>query len=40
MPSEIVIRCSKAIAEKKMNIAFAESATAGRMSSEFSMTED
>jgi len=40
MPSEIVIRCSKAIAEKKLNIAFAESATAGRMSAEFSMTED
>lgn len=40
MPSEIVIKCSKAIAEKGWNIAFAESASAGRMSAEFSMTED
>ncbi|MFA9187877.1 CinA family protein [Flavobacterium sp. FBOR7N2.3] len=39
MPSEIVIKCSQAIAEKKWNIAFAESATAGRMSAEFSMTK-
>ena len=37
MPSEIVIKCSKAIAEKDWNIAFAESATAGRMSAEFAM---
>jgi len=40
MPSEIVIKCSKVIAAKGWNIAFAESATAGRMSAEFSMTED
>lgn len=40
MPSEIVIKCSKALAEKGWNIAFAESATAGRMSAEFSMTVD
>lgn len=40
MPSEIVIKCSKAIAEKGWNIAFAESASAGRMCSEFSMTKD
>ncbi|CAD0008491.1 CinA family protein [Flavobacterium chungangense] len=40
MPSEIVIKCSKAIVEKGWNIAFAESASAGRMSAEFSMTED
>lgn len=39
MPSEIVSKCSKVIAEKKWNIAFAESATAGRISSEFSMAE-
>ncbi|MFP5439014.1 MAG: CinA family protein [Bacteroidia bacterium] len=37
MPSQIVKQCAKAIAAKKMNIAFAESATAGRMSSEFSL---
>ncbi|CAD0007413.1 CinA family protein [Flavobacterium salmonis] len=40
MPSEIVTKCGKAIAEKGWNIAFAESASAGRMSAEFSMTED
>ena len=40
MPSEIVIKCSKVIAAKGWNIAFAESATAGRMSAEFSMIED
>lgn len=40
MPSEIVIKCSKAITAKGWNIAFAESATAGRMSAEFAMTEN
>ena len=40
MPSETVIKCSKAIAAKKWNIAFAESATAGRMSAEFAMTNE
>lgn len=39
MASQIVNKCSKMIAEKKWNIAFAESATAGRMSSEFSLAE-
>ena len=39
MPSEIVMKCSKAIAAKGWNIAFAESATAGRMSAEFAMTK-
>jgi len=39
MPSEIVKKCAKALAEKKWNIAFAESATAGRLSSEFSLTD-
>lgn len=39
MPSEIVIKCSKAIADKGWNIAFAESATAGRLCAEFSMTK-
>lgn len=38
MPSDIVMKCSKAIASKGWNIAFAESATAGRMSAEFAMT--
>ena len=40
MPSELVKKCSKEIAAKGWNIAFAESASAGRMSVEFSMTED
>ena len=40
MPSEIVTKCSKTIAEKEWNISFAESATAGRMAAEFSMTEN
>lgn len=38
MPSDIVIKCSKEIASKGWNIAFAESATAGRISAEFAMT--
>lgn len=39
MPSEIVKKCSNTIAAKGWNIAFAESASAGRMAAEFSMTE-
>ena len=39
MPSKYVIECSKALADKNWNIAFAESATAGRMCSEFALTE-
>lgn len=38
MPSQIVKECSKILAEKGWNLALAESATAGRLSSEFSMT--
>lgn len=40
MPSELVTKCSKVLAAKEWNIAFAESATAGRMSAEFSMTKE
>ncbi|NDP27405.1 MAG: CinA family protein [Flavobacterium sp.] len=40
MPSAIVMKCSKAIAAKQWNIAFAESATAGRMCAEFSLTDE
>jgi nicotinamide-nucleotide amidase len=40
MPSEIVRACCKAMADKGWNIAFAESATAGRMSAEFAMTQE
>lgn len=39
MPSEVVSNCSRALSENKWNIAFAESVTAGRMSSEFSLTK-
>jgi nicotinamide-nucleotide amidase len=38
MPSNIVLRCSDLLAEKNMTIAFAESATAGRMAAEFALT--
>ncbi|WP_394773086.1 CinA family protein [Flavobacterium sp.] len=40
MPSEIIKECSKIIAEKGLNIAFAESASAGRLSAEFSLTQN
>jgi len=40
MPSKKVRACAKAIAKKEWKIAFVESATAGRMCSEFSLTED
>ena len=40
MSSELVIKCSKAIAAKGWNIAFAESVTAGRLGAEISMTEN
>ena len=36
----IVIKCSETIAAKGWNIAFAESATSGKMSAEFSMTKN
>jgi nicotinamide-nucleotide amidase len=37
MPSKIVIACSKLLLDKELTIAFAESATAGRLSAEFSL---
>lgn len=37
MPSQIVKQCSKALADRELTVAFAESATAGRLSAEFSM---
>ncbi|MCF2488612.1 CinA family protein [Dyadobacter sp. CY347] len=40
MPSQQIIDCSKILKEKKLTIAFAESATAGRLAAEFSLTED
>jgi len=38
MPSEIIIQCSEAIAAKGWNIAFAESASGGKLSAAFSLT--
>lgn len=40
MAFRIVERCAKLLADKKLTIAFAESATAGRLASEFSLTPD
>ncbi len=40
MASENVTRCVQALIEKKLTIAFAESASAGRMSYEFSTVPD
>ncbi|WP_439555450.1 CinA family protein [Dyadobacter sp.] len=37
MPSQIVIECGKALAAQKLSVAFAESATAGRLAAEFSL---
>lgn len=39
MPSIIVQKCARILAEKGLTIAFVESATAGRMCSEFALTE-
>lgn len=38
MPSTLVLNCSQKIAELGLTIAFVESATAGRLSAEFSLT--
>jgi len=40
MPSQPVNDCSKMISERGLTIAFAESATAGRLAAEFSLTPD
>jgi len=40
MPSEIITKCSALIASRGWNIAFVESATAGRLCSEFALTPD
>ena len=40
MPSEIVLKCAAALAKNKLHIAFVESATAGRMCSEFSLSPE
>jgi nicotinamide-nucleotide amidase len=38
MPSKVVLDCSQLLADKHLTIAFAESATAGRLAAEFSLT--
>ena len=40
MPNELVLESSKLIAAKELTLAFAESATAGRLAYEFSLTPD
>jgi nicotinamide-nucleotide amidase len=40
MPSELIIECSQILKKQGLSIAFAESVTAGRLASEFSMTKD
>lgn len=40
MPSQLVITCSQILAKQKLNIAFVESATAGRLCSEFSLVPE
>jgi len=40
MPNEKINRCSKLLASKEWRIGFAESATAGRLSYEFSLAPD
>jgi nicotinamide-nucleotide amidase len=40
MPSELLIKCSHLLKEKKLSLAFAESATAGRLSAEFALIPD
>lgn len=40
MPSEIINKCGASIASRGWNIAFVESATAGRMCSEFALTPE
>lgn len=39
MPSKLITDCSQKLKDQGLTIAFAESATAGRLASEFSLTE-
>ncbi|SDG58824.1 nicotinamide-nucleotide amidase [Dyadobacter soli] len=39
MPSNLIASCARALQERGLTIAFAESVTAGRLAAEFSMTE-
>jgi nicotinamide-nucleotide amidase len=40
MPSQLIAQCSKLLSDKKLTVAFAESATAGRLSAEFALIPD
>jgi nicotinamide-nucleotide amidase len=40
MSSQLIAQCSKLLFDKKLTIAFAESATAGRLSAEFALIPD
>jgi nicotinamide-nucleotide amidase len=40
MPSELLEKCSRLMVEQQLTIAFAESATAGRLSAEFALIPD
>jgi len=40
MPAKVVEDCAKLLAAKELNIAFAESATVGRMAAEFGLTDE
>lgn len=40
MPSDQIITCARILKERDLTITFAESASAGRLSSEFAMTPD
>lgn len=40
MPSEQIINCARILKEHRLSIAFAESASAGRLSAEFAMAPD
>jgi nicotinamide-nucleotide amidase len=40
MPAKVVEECAKLLAAQELNIAFAESATVGRMAAEFGLTDE
>lgn len=40
MPSKLILDCGKSLKDRGLTIAFAESATAGRLASEFSLCAD
>ncbi len=40
MPAKVIEECAKLLASKELNVAFAESATVGRMAAEFGLTDE